>query len=108
MPGFNNGGIAPGFTGRQATSRGGHQNPSCSNQYKIFNNWNVCYSCRFDVEDGHNSATCRIRKMDHQEGFTHNNAQAYIDSGYALITKGTHQNIYPPFLTVGGKDRQCK
>jgi hypothetical protein len=57
MPGFNNGGIVPAVAGRQATGRGGHQNqnPAYSNRYKIFNNWNVCYSHGFDVKDGHNS-----------------------------------------------------
>ena len=92
MPGFNNGGIAPGFAGRQASGRGCGQNPAYSNRYKIFNNWNMCYSHGFDVEDGHNSATCGNRKMDHQdqEGFTCNNAQAYINAGYATITKGMH------------------
>ncbi len=95
VPGFNNGGIAPGFAGRYATGRGGHQNPAYSNRYKIFNNWNVCYSHRFDVKDGHNSATCGNRKMDHQEGFTCKNAQAYINAEYALITKGMQRNILP-------------
>jgi hypothetical protein len=57
MPSSNNGRIVPAVAGRQATGRGGHQNPAYSNQYKIFNNWNVCYSHGFDVEDRHNSAT---------------------------------------------------
>jgi hypothetical protein len=29
-----------------------------SNIYKRYNNWNVCYSCGFDIEDGHTSMTC--------------------------------------------------
>ena len=104
MPGFNNGGIVPAVAGRQATSRGGHQNSAYSNQYKIFSNWNVCYSHGFDVKDGHNSATCGIRKMDHQEGFTRENAQAYIDAGYAPITWRMHRNILPTnFLQCGAK-----
>jgi hypothetical protein len=97
MPGFNNSGIVLAIAERQATSRGGRQNQNLkySNQYKIFNNWNVCYSHGFDVEDGHNSAMCGIRKMNHQEGFTCKNAQAYIDAGYAPSTQGMHQNISP-------------
>ena len=55
-----------------------------------YNNWNVCYSHGFDVEDGHNSATCGNRKMDHQNWFTRDNAQAYIDAGYAPTTRGLH------------------
>jgi hypothetical protein len=36
---------------------------------KRFNNWNYCYSCGFDVEDGHTSMTCPRdrRKTGHQE-----------------------------------------
>ena len=90
MPGFSNGGIVPAITRRQATGRGGHQNPAYSNQYKIFNNWNMCYSHGFDVEDGYNSATYRNRNMDHQEGFIRKNAQAYINAGYAPTTQGMH------------------
>ena len=29
-----------------------------SNLVKNFTNWNVCYSCRFDIKDGHTSITC--------------------------------------------------
>ena len=90
IPSFNNGSIVLAVAGRQSTGRGGHQNPSYSNRYKLFNNWNVCYSHGFDVEDGHNSATCRNRKMDHQNWFTRHNAQAYTDAGYAPTTRGLH------------------
>jgi hypothetical protein len=36
------------------------------NVYKIHNNWNVCFLCGFDVEDGHTSKTCPAhwRKMN--------------------------------------------
>jgi hypothetical protein len=63
IPSLNNGSIVPAVAGRQAIGRGGHQNPAYSNRYKIFNNWNVCYSHSFDVEDGHNSATCGNRNL---------------------------------------------
>jgi hypothetical protein len=87
--------IAPEFAGRQTTSRARRQNPAYSNCYNILNNWNVCYSHGFDVEDGYNSATCGQRKMDRQEGFTCNNAKAYIGAGYAPNMKGMHRNILP-------------
>ncbi len=32
--------------------------PMCSNIIKTYSNWNVCFSCGFDVEDGHTSKTC--------------------------------------------------
>ena len=95
IPSFNNSSIVPAVMGRQATGRGGRQNPAYWNQYKLFNNRNICYSHVFDVEDSNNSATCGNRKMDHREGFTCDNAQAYINAGYAQITWGMHQNILP-------------
>ncbi len=81
--------------GGRAKGRASRINPAYSNKQKWYNNWKVCYSHGFDVEDWHTSATCGTRKMDHQEGFTRDNAQAYIEAGYAPSTKGMHWNIFP-------------
>jgi hypothetical protein len=56
-----------GYTGQVQTNR--------TNPVKIHNNWNVCYSCGFDVEDGHNSQTCHFdwRKPNHDVTFTRAN-----------------------------------
>jgi hypothetical protein len=69
----NNGSIpiAPGGVGTvrpPATQAGAYQ----SNITKLFANWNVCYSCGFDIEEGHTSGTCphAWRQTNHQEGFT--------------------------------------
>ncbi len=55
--------------------------PFQSNLTKRYANWNVCWSCGFDMEDGHTSATCPThwRKTDHQVGFTRGNAQQWIN-----------------------------
>jgi hypothetical protein len=39
---------------------------------KKYVNWNVCYSCGFDVENGHTSMTCpaNLRKALHDVYFT--------------------------------------
>jgi len=77
------GGMAPPGAGynqqvggfnRQATKP---PNPPHSNIVKMYANWNVCFTCGFDVEDGHTSKTCPAhwRKMNHQEGYTQENAQ---------------------------------
>jgi hypothetical protein len=95
VPSFINSSNVLAVAGRQATGRGSRQNPVYSNRHKWFNNWNVCYSHGFDIKDRHNSVACGNRKMDHQEGFTRDNAQAYIDAGYAPITRGMHRNILP-------------
>ena len=55
----NNGNVqsAPGGAGMvvpPATRAGAYQ----SNITKMFVKWNVCYSCGFDIEDAHTSATC--------------------------------------------------
>ncbi len=54
-----------------------------SNTVKSYANWNVCYSCKFDMEDGHTSIMCHKdkKKPNHQEGFTCANAQDYLNAG---------------------------
>jgi hypothetical protein len=49
------------------------RSPNFSNIIKAYANQNVCYSCSFDVEDWHTSATCNQKKPGHQDGFTHSN-----------------------------------
>jgi len=73
--------------------------PEFSNTTKWYPNWNVCYSCGFDVENWHTSATCPAerRKENHQEGFTRENAQQYITAGYKPSTKAMHKNVLPTF-----------
>jgi hypothetical protein len=71
--------------------------PFQSNTTKKYANWNVCWLCGFEVEDGHTLATCPThwRKTDHQVGFTRSNAQQWINQGYAPCTKGMHKNKLP-------------
>eukprot|EP00804_Cyclotella_cryptica_P028204 CCRYP_011045-RA/>CCRYP_011045-RA protein AED:0.18 eAED:0.15 QI:0/0/0/1/1/1/2/0/1234 len=52
------------------------------NPAKYYSNWNMCYSCGFDVEGWHTSATCRNKKQGHQDGCNRENAQAYKDAGH--------------------------
>jgi hypothetical protein len=89
----------PGFI-PQALSRG--NNPLATpplNFVKRFANNNVCYSCGFDVEDGHTFVTCPRgwQKTNHQEAFTRKNAQGYIAAGWDACTKGKHKNLFPGF-----------
>ncbi len=73
--------------------------PEFSNTTKHFPNWNVCFSCGFDVEDWHTSAACPMdwRKQHHQEGFTCANAQQYITAGYKPCQKGMHKTVLPTY-----------
>ena len=71
--------------------------PFQSNLVKKHNNWNVCYSCGFDVEDGHTSATCHMdwRKADHDVTFTRDNAQHKLTQGCNACTIGMHKTLLP-------------
>ena len=72
-------------------------NPPHSNITKKFNNWNACYSCGFDVQDEHTSQTCPLhwRRATHDEGYTRQNAQAYLNQGYDCSTKNMHKTMLP-------------
>jgi hypothetical protein len=58
-------------------------------------NWNICFSCGFDIEDGHTSLTCPFNKMNQQSSFTCKNAQQFIAGGYDPCTKGMHKTVLP-------------
>ncbi len=64
-----------------------HCNPSHSNIYKCYYNQNVCFSCGFDVEDGHTSHTCPFRKLNHQTSYTCKNAQQFIAAGCVCVSR---------------------
>ena len=67
------------------------------NIVKVYNNWNMCYSCGFDVEDGHTSETCPLtwRKPGHQTGCNRNNYQQYIAQNHTPRMKGAHKTQLP-------------
>jgi hypothetical protein len=73
------------------------QAPPCSNKTKQFVNWNVCYSCGFDVADGHTSMTCpaNLHKALHDVYFMRQNAQQYINWGHPCYMKNRHKTQMP-------------
>ena len=73
-----------------------HQQPF-SNVMKRYANWNACYSCGFDVADGHTSMSCpaHLRKATHDIYFNHQNAQQYIDLGHPCSTRNRHKTQFP-------------
>ena len=73
--------------------------PMYSNIVKRYANMNVCFSCGFDVENGHTSRTCpqAWRRANHQEAYDRSNAQQYIDAGYDACTKAKHKTQLPTF-----------
>ena len=47
------------------------EQPPYSNLVKRYTNWNACYTCGFDVPDGHTSMSCQAqRKAGHDVYFT--------------------------------------
>jgi hypothetical protein len=86
------GGITQPPTGVQQQQR---RNPDFSNIYKVHNNWNVCFSCGFDIKNGHTSITCPFKRWNHQDLFTHKNAQQFIAAEYDPCTKGMHKTVLP-------------
>jgi hypothetical protein len=68
-----------------------------SNLVKRYSNWNACYSCGFDMANGHTSMSClpHLRKTSHQIGFNCHNAQQYIDLGHPCSTRNRHKTQFP-------------
>ena len=79
--------------GRGGRGGGGYGN--MENPYKKWNNWNACYSCGFDVPKWHTSATCpwECRKDHHQEVYTRDKYEEYVQAGWAPSKVGKHKNI---------------
>jgi hypothetical protein len=98
---------APGYMGPPPATGGGYyapppqaqqvQAPLYSNLMKRYANWNKCYSCGFDMEDGHTSQMRpqHLRKPDHNCYYTWQNAQQYVNAGYGCSTKNCHKTVFP-------------
>ncbi len=69
--------------------------PQFSNIVKLFTNQNVCFMCRFNVEDWHTSTTCPNKKLGHQDGFTRSNHMEYKCANHKFCRKGMHKMMYP-------------
>jgi hypothetical protein len=69
--------------------------PRFSNIVKLFTNQNACFTCGFDVDDWHTSATCPNKKAGHQDGFTCSNYMEYERANHQFCRKGMHKTMYP-------------
>jgi len=89
--------FVPGVSGVGAAAR--NTAPMYSNIVKRYSNMNMCFSCGFDVENGHTSLTCpqAWQHANHQEAYNRSNAQQYIDAGYDACTKAKHKTQLPTF-----------
>jgi hypothetical protein len=61
---------------------------------KRFANWNACYSCGFDVANGHTSQTCplHLRKPDNDKYFTQKKCPAIHQCGVWMQHKNAPQD----------------
>jgi hypothetical protein len=87
----------PGGYPRAPTILAQVQQQPYSNMVKTYANWNACYSCGFDVADGHTSMLCppHLRKATHQIGFNHQNTQQFINLGHPCSTRNRHKTQLP-------------
>jgi hypothetical protein len=85
-----------GYIPRGPPAQANVQQQPCSNVVKRYSKWNACYSCGFDVTDGHTSMSCppHLHKASHQIGFNRQNAQQYIDLGHPCSTRNRHKTQF--------------
>ena len=64
---------------------------------KYYNNWNMCYSCGFDVPLWHTSKTCpqECRRAGHQENCDRGNYKGYLQAGHNVRVKKEDAHILP-------------
>ena len=97
----------PGITLPLGGGGGGHGGGRYSdpNSYKKWNHWNACYSCGFDVPKWYTSATCpwECRKDHHQEGYTRDKYEEYVQAGWRPSKVGKHKKYLPLPGTELGK-----
>ena len=64
-----------------------------TNPVKKYNNWDMCYTCGFDVD--HSSMACPYKKEGHQDGCNRGNYLQYQAMGHHPSVKGAHKNQLP-------------
>ena len=64
---------------------------------KYYNNWNMCFSCGFNMPWWHTSQTCPepCRKELHREGCNRTNYLQYQNSGYKVNMKRAAKALLP-------------
>jgi len=67
------------------------------NPNKYYNNWNMCFSCGFDVPGWHTSQTCPApcRREHHHEGCDRTNYTQYKAQGYTINMKRANKSLLP-------------
>ena len=67
------------------------------NPVKHFNNWNMCFSCGFDIPAWHTSKTCpqECRQAGHQTNCDQNNYASFKAQGHAVKMTGSGKTQLP-------------
>ena len=89
------GGTIPPFNG--GGSANNNNKPAFSNMVKHYNNWNMCYSCGWDVPSWHTSATCNNpnKRRGHTALCDRTNAEEYIKQSYPVCRIAMHKKQLP-------------
>jgi hypothetical protein len=68
-----------------------------SNVTKRYPNWNICYSCGFNITSSHTSMSCPMHlcRSSHDVDFIQQNAQQYITLGHQCSIKNRHKTWLP-------------
>jgi hypothetical protein len=89
------------FARQPPTNSGQQSTPAAAmgapNPNKHYNNWNMCFSCGFDVPGWHTSQTCPApcRREHHHEGCDRTNYAQYKAQGYTINMKRANKLLLP-------------
>ena len=83
------------YVGRRPAANMNGRTNSTPNPNKNYNNWNMCFSCGYDIPSWHTSATCENRKHGHQTGCTHTNAEQYTALCYYVSRRAINKVNLP-------------
>ena len=81
----------PNLHGTYTPNRGN----TSPNPQKWYNNWNYCYTCGFDIKQGHTSATCAYPNTHHQPTCTRTNVDQYAPLGHRPSFRARHKINLP-------------
>ena len=64
---------------------------------KYYNNWNMCFSCDFDVPGWHTSQMCPApcRREHHHESCDRSNYLQNKNAGYKVNMKKSSKSLFP-------------
>ena len=99
------------YAQRAATTPNKNASAYVQNDYKVFNNWNKCFSCGSDVPNWHTSATCPVEchVPGHQAGYIGKTSTGQVASDHAQYMAAGHtpskRKAHKKYLSRAGTGR---